>query len=375
MKSCYLSFLLLFLLQNLAVSFIVQRTHGAVTVHGKNNGNAFSSSTSPQTQTHAYAQTVLNAQQNDNEQEVSVYLDSTLDDEKIASLFAWLSRAFAGEPEYNNLMLAIAAIFGNLPESSQPVQMAKEALKLLPPEEKPVGDRISIDERESNSLGAMGAAQWTGQFKTRPHALLELKNITTIDDWVKTLPRGCKRTIKKALAQNFTVTTKSIMGDQPAPHSSLAHFRCVIEHEVRLLKNMYGEDSFFDALSEGISRYVGTTRMTGDIREYRNEATGKVIAIAHEVRKGQTVRGQWFYATDEAAKNYVWFHSVYSLIERSLEANGVKCVDLGPSGSDAFSELKARYGFESVDDWTTVADYSGDFYYNGKPRRFSGLFL
>ena len=279
MKSYYyLRFLLLFLLQNLAVSFIVQR-NPAVTVHGRNNGNIVSS---PTTTTQTQTQTVLrNAA---NEKEVSVYLDPQLDDVKIASLFAWVSRAFAGEPEYNNLMLAIAAIFGNLPDDSQPVRMAKEALKLLPPEEKPMGDRLSIEERESNSLGAMGAAQWTGQWKTRPHALLELKNITTIDDWVKTLPRGCKRTIKKALAQNFTVTTKSIMGDQPAPHSSLAHFRCVIEHEVRLLKNMYGEDSFFDALSEGISRYVGTTRMTGDIREYRNEATGKVIAIAHEVR-------------------------------------------------------------------------------------------
>ena len=214
--------------------------------------------------------------------EVSVSLDSQLDDERVASLFAWVSRAFAGEPEYNNLMLAIAAIFGNLPENTQPVQMAKEALKLLPPEEKTVGDRFSIEERESNSLGAMGAAQWTGQWKTRPHALLELTTITTIDDWVKTLPRGCKRTIKKALAQNFTVVTKPILGDEPAPHSSLAHFRCVIEHEVRLLKNMYGEDAFFDALGEGVSRYVGTTRMTGDIREYRSES-GKVIAIAHEV--------------------------------------------------------------------------------------------
>ena len=36
-------------------------------------------------------------------------------------------------------------------------------------------------------------------------------------------------------------------------------------------------------------------------------------------------------------------------------------VDLGPSGSDAFSDLKARYGFKSVDDWPAVADYRGDF--------------
>jgi len=350
--SSYRSLLfVLFLGLNVVVSFVLL-SNNAVIIHGKKSP---SSSISAQ----------------NNRQETTVHLDSQLDDEKVASLFAWVSRAFAGEPEYNNLMLAVAAIFGNLPKTSAPVQMAESALKLLPPEEKPIGDELSIEERESNSLGAMGAAQWTGQFKTRPHSLLELKNITHIDDWVKTLPRGCKRTIKRALVQNFTVTTKSILGDQPAPHSSLAHFRCVVAHEVRLLSNMYGEEAFFDALAEGVSRYVGTTRMTGDIREYRNATNGNIIAIAHEVRKGKTVRGQWFYATDEAAKNYVWFHSVYSLIERSLEADGVTCVDLGPSGSDAFTELKSRYGFKSYDDWTIVADYSGDFWYNGNYRRGS----
>ena len=30
-------------------------------------------------------------------------------------------------------------------------------------------------------------------------------------------------------------------------------------------------------------------------------------------------------------------------------------VDLGPSGSDSFSELKQRYGFESVEDWRAPA--------------------
>ena len=270
MKFSYLFFLSLVILQNLAASFTLHH-NDASTSKWKGNPRDLLSTEK--------INTALCAK---NDREVSVYLDSQLSDERVSTLFAWVSRAFAGEPEYNNLMLAIAAIFGNLPENSQPVEMAQKAMKLLPPEEQAVGDRFSIEERESNSLGAMGAAQWTGQWKTRPHALLELTDIDTIDDWVKTLPRGCKRTIKKALAQNFTVTTKPILGDQPAPHSSLAHFRCVIEHEVRLLKNMYGEDAFFDALAEGVSRYVGTTRMTGDIREYRSES-GKVIAIAHEV--------------------------------------------------------------------------------------------
>mmetsp|Transcript_14640 Transcript_14640/g.21631 ORF Transcript_14640/g.21631 Transcript_14640/m.21631 type:complete len:364 (+) Transcript_14640:105-1196(+) len=303
----------------------------------------------------------------------TVTLEPWLDDDKVTKLFAWVSRAFVGEPRYDNLMLAIAAIFGDLPDDSPPMQMLAEAMTLLPPEEEAVGDSYSWDDRESASLGAMGAGQWTGQYRTRPHALLTVKNITSVDEWVKGLPRGCRRTLKKADAQNFTIRAMPIEGGSPAPHSSLAHFRCVVAHEVRLLS--YGANGFFDALAEGVSRYVGTTRMAGEIREYRN-ADGKVIAFAHEVRKGRTIRGQWFYAGDEAAKSYVWFHSVQDLVRRAIEADGVDVVDLGPSGSDAFSELKQRYGFASVVDWPAVADYQGPFYYGeneDKRNRGNGL--
>jgi hypothetical protein len=205
-----------------------------------------------------------------------------LTDERAAALFAWVSRAFAGEPEYNDLYLAIVAIFGNLPKQSEPVKMAQEALKQLPQdEEKTVGASISLEDREMSSLGAMGASQWTGRFRTRPHSLLTLSNFTCVDDWVKTLPRGVKRTLKKANAQNFTVISKQIRGGQPAPHSSLAHFKCVLEHEVRLLAGLH-PSGFFDALGAAVGRYVETTRMTGEIQEYRLH--GRVIAFAHEVR-------------------------------------------------------------------------------------------
>jgi hypothetical protein len=105
--------------------------------------------------------------------------------------------------------------------------------------------------------------------------------------------------------------------------------------------------------------------MTGDIYEYR-DSNGRVVAIAHEVHKGSVIRGQWFYASDWAAKNYVWFHSVYSLVQRAIEER-IPIVDLGPSGSDSFSELKSKYGFVNVGDWTRVADYTGPFHYkNGR---------
>ena len=305
--------------------------------------------------------------------EQSVLLDTTLTDDKVASLFAWIAKAFAADdPRYNNLMMAIAAVFGNLDDDHELRQMVNQAREEALPEndnneEVLIGDPLSLSEREQASLGAMGAWQWEsgGIYKTRPHSLLELTNFTTIDDYIQSLPRGCKRTLKnKALNNpNFTVTIKPIRGGAPAPHSALAHFRCVVEHEVRLLSSSDGTgEGFIDALAEAISRYLGTTRQAGDIYEYRN-ATGSVIAIAHQIHKGKTIRGQWFYANDQAAQEYVWFHSVYELVKRGIATEGVTVVDLGPSGSKAFEELKERYGFQRVVDWSNVADYLGDFQY------------
>jgi hypothetical protein len=292
-----------------------------------------------------------------SEQTVSV--ETILTEERETALFAWVSRAFAGDDEYNNLVLAIAAIFGNLPNDSPPKILLKKAMELLPSEEEAVGAPLSLADRESSSLGAMGAGQWLGQYRTRPHSLLTVTNFTSVDDWVRTLPRGVRRTLQRADAQNFTVTAKPIRGSMPAPHSSLAHFRCVLEHEVRLLATT--PDGFFDALGAAVGRYVETTRMAGTIQEYRLGT--KVIAFAHEVKKGKTIRGQWFYATDEAAKRYVWFHSVQELVKRAIDDPDVTVVDLGPSGSDAFTGLKERYGFVSVYDWPTVADYLGPFWH------------
>jgi hypothetical protein len=91
--------------------------------------------------------------------DLEVTVNTQLDDEKISSLFAWVSLAFRGETEYNNLMLAIVAIFGNLPLSSLPVQMMENARKQLPGEEELVGDKFSIEEREYNSLGYVSFVQ------------------------------------------------------------------------------------------------------------------------------------------------------------------------------------------------------------------------
>jgi hypothetical protein len=44
------------------------------------------------------------------------------------------------------------------------------------------------------------------------------------------------------------------------------------------------------------------------------------------------------------------FNSVHSLVNERLRSDTVETVDLGPSGSDDFFQVKARYGFASVED-------------------------
>lgn len=325
----------------------------------------------------------------DNRESIAVTINTTMSERNTRKLFAWIKCALDNNDDdkndvyayyYNNIELAIAAAFGNnIPVDSLPAKLLDMALKKeglsddqneegdREWEERLLGESIGRRDRESASLGAMGAAQWSGRWMTRPHSLLNVQNFTTVDDWIQTLPRGCKRTLKKATPeeQNFTVTGKPIRGGHRAPHSSYAHFRCVVQHEVRLISNMYGSstNAFVNALAEGISRYQGTTRMAGNVLEYRDTITGKIIGFAHEVTKGRTMRGQWFYCDDDAATRYVWFHSVSDLVRRAIDDPRIDVVDLGPSGSDAFTELKEKYGFIPITDWPAAADYSGDFIY------------
>jgi len=299
-------------------------------------------------------------------QQRELQLNAVLDDQRCTKLFAWISMAFAGDRRYGNLMLAFASIFGDDEEVLATYgPLVENALAQLPAsDEQPMGEPVDLLEREQGSLGAMGAGQWTGQFRTRPHALLDVRGLSSVDEWVQNLPRGCRRTLAKAAkaeaAGEIRVVTRTIRGGEPSPHSSLAHFRCVVAHEVRLLAK--SPDDFFDALGQAIGRYRNCVNQAGEIREYR-DADGRVIAFAQEATKGRVIRGQWYYGTDQAANSYVWFHSVRELVERAIADDGVDHADLGPSGSDAFSELKQKYGFASVADWHKVADYRGPFRY------------
>jgi len=306
-----------------------------------------------------------------------VAIAAIVTDERVRALFCWIAASFSGDERYADLSDAFAAVFGDLWGLAEEDEYEYRRLQALlddaiasgpADDDEPVGPRESQPYRVRASLGAMGAGQWTGQYRTRPHALLDVRQFSSVDEWASGLRRGARRTLAKARSDEggFTATVRGIRGGEPAPHSSHAHFRVVVAHEVRLLASE--PDDVLSALSTAVGRYMGTTRMAGEVREYRDARSGKVIAFAHEITKGRVVRGQWFYADAAAARRFVWFHAVHDLVRRAIADNDIDVVDLGPSGSDAFSELKSKFGFVSVRDWCDVADYRGPFRFGADER-------
>lgn len=107
----------------LLLSQILQQLH-AFTVHVPSYSRRASSSCSSSLR--ITSTSLFNSQDESSPKELSVLLDPQLTEERTKSLFAWISRAFVGDEEYNNLMLAMAAIFGtNLPKNSMLTQLVE----------------------------------------------------------------------------------------------------------------------------------------------------------------------------------------------------------------------------------------------------------
>ena len=132
---------------------------------------------------------------------------------------------------------ATARIFGPVASASRtrrvsarPSRASNRRIRGVAPlkaKEAEPGDAV---EEISKSMSDARACQTSG---LSPGA-----GLADADAWEAGLPRGCRRTLARAracVASNLTRADRPIVGGAPAPHSSLAHFRCVVEHEVRLL--------------------------------------------------------------------------------------------------------------------------------------------
>ena len=117
-------------------------------------------------------------------------------------------------------------------------------------------------------------------------------------------------------------------------------------------------NTFINALNMAISRYMGTMRMAGSVQKYRDSGICRVIGFVHMVAKGRALQGQWqwFYCNNNAATRHMWFHLVRDLVCSASKDGRINVVDLGPSRSNTFTELKMKYGFKSLVYWPAVSD-------------------
>ena len=385
----------------------------------------------------------------DDDVVVNFVLEPFLTEQRTQTLFAWISCAIDEQVEdtrYDDFGLAIEAIFGRLSMPS-PIQIAKNEndsslivekccmLTMLKEQAMNRQQRhsttnnqnpkcsfsLSQKKREMNSLRPLGAGQWSGQYPDKfPHSILIIDQqqhqnasvitsttrgavVTSVEDWISRLPRTCRQTIRKAkssilINHNLTCETKVIT--QTSPHATIDHFRCILEHEIRIATSNSDEDSeahdgicfeyfqsFFDAVMEAMERYIISIQGCGTILEYRRRSLQEngttdsddhqaVIAFCHMVGKGRTLRGQWFYASNSATKYLLWFHSIWYLVSYAFSSSktndncrhsaSITAIDLGPNGSDgrfdAHAILKAKYGFQLYEDWPDIADYRDDFW-------------
>lgn len=188
--------------------------------------------------------------------------------------------------------------------------------------------------------------------RVRSHGVLDVSNFKSVDDYISSLKRGPKRTMKVQIAKTFSEHGITAVTKPSAAALGFSHLKVSIAHQGRLYGNI-------KATFAGSFRFLVAWLMVGVIDEYRDR-DGRLLAWCQMVGKGKTIRAMWYYADPAGDKFCIWFASVRLAVSRALALGMTHC-DLGPSASDKVKELKKLYGFESLKHWASVCDYSGDF--------------
>lgn len=218
------------------------------------------------------------------------------------------------------------------------------------------------DWREKWSLGPLGVRSH-GRMK-KHHAILDLKDIDTWEDWAATLKKSKRGTLTKQVPKLFDcpepeLTVRTI---QARELTWSRHFWIVREHQCRVYSPWKG-------YIVAVVRFLVATLMTGVVDEYL-DSKGVVHAWSHSIALGDTIRGMWFYQNVDMSKKLIWFHSLKIAVQRATylskqnPENPVLYVDVGPSLSAAVRKTKEDYGFVYRKDWGPggkCATYHGYF--------------
>ena len=179
--------------------------------------------------------------------------------------------------------------------------------------------RTSLERREAFSCKPLGV-HFRGR-RVRPHSVLALADIRSLDDYIKkTDSRSVKTTMKGQIDRVFRETGVEV-ATNVTTSAAWEHFRVIFEHESRLLSK---PKAFLVTLIRFLCVYV----MVGTLDEYRKQ--GKLVAFSCSIVKGKTLRAMWFYQRTEYSQCMIWFHTARLSLLRAL-AMGLQHVDLGPS--------------------------------------------
>lgn len=229
--------------------------------------------------------------------------------------------------------------------------------------------RALVDERKRLEItqGALGLRSRQGTANPRrrlEHAVGNLRSYKSVDDWVRSLPRSAKTTMKRVHRVVHTVEGIQVRCAGKAPRVvGWEHWSVCVDHETRVMGRIPG-------FVVGSLRFLVGRITEGTIDEFR-ASDGRLLAWSSMIAKGNTMRNMWFYQRSEAAKCLIWFYTVRMAVERCFEL-GLAHLDLGPSHLPSVKELKAKYGFPSTRNWDKETassdsdpryhcDYSGPF--------------
>eukprot|EP00039_Didymoeca_costata_P013787 m.214655 g.214655 ORF g.214655 m.214655 type:complete len:245 (+) comp15871_c0_seq2:253-987(+) len=222
-------------------------------------------------------------------------------------------------------------------------------------------NRRKYSWREWFSLSPMGVRS-SGPRKRRRHSVLSLGDMSSYDEWVASLAKKQRRTFVKNIPSVFDVA-EPVLTVRTIPAAKLAwsvHFPIVVDHERRMYPNSWLLGFYFAAAI----RFLVAKAMDGVIDEYVDR-DGNVQAWAQTIAKGNTIRGMWFYQNEAVNKNFIWFHSLRTIVKRGFSSpdRQIKWVDIGPSGNKEIRKVKAEYGFVDTGEWGTeeLACYDGNF--------------
>ena len=179
--------------------------------------------------------------------------------------------------------------------------------------------------RAAFSLGPLGL-RGRG---AKTHAITNVSEFGTAEEWAKSLAsRSCRSTLLKQVPKAATAWQLNITSIHPREMGP-EHLGVILAHEERVL----GGVASCKASLKSNARFAVARGMVGIIDEYRDGASGVLLAWCHCIVRGNTLRSMWFYSDNAAAAKLAASENVHMSSANGNIANGSATSQLSASAA------------------------------------------